>query len=125
MADWQVGDLALCVGWVEPQNDVAFKDTKAGKPVIGLIYAVVAVATGYDVYYRQDVALALRQIEQPPSKFGRLVGYNGDCFRKITPPQADAFDRGVIEAMCGEPVEAAARDHAARVITELQKVAGE
>ena len=104
MADWQVGDMALCVRLID---DAAYVGDLEGQPIVGLTYTVTSVRTGWDYYNRQALALGLAEICRAPVNGRQHIGYNSTCFRKITPPQADAFDREVIEAMRGEPVEAA------------------
>ena len=103
MADWQVGDLALCVKRID---DDAYEGDLKGQPIVGVTYTVTSVQTGWDYYNRPALALGLAEIRRAPINGRQHIGYNSICFRKITPPQADAFDREVIEAMRGKPVEA-------------------
>ena len=80
MADWQKGDLALCV---------------VGK-YSGRIYLVVGVL-------KQGIQTGLL-IEG--SQSGHPTGaWCASSFRKVTPPKADEFDREVIELMNGQPAE--------------------
>lgn len=93
--DWQVGDLALCVnlgGWF----DDGFTDANTGPdvpgPKCGSIHMVVRVVVG------PYLALRLEGWE------GENAVFEADCFRKITPPEADEFDRETIDLMNGAPV---------------------
>ena len=101
MANWQVGDLALCMRGSTPCADCG----RVFDQVAGRVYTVSRV-------YNNDYGLALEFAELPAGdfpcdSFSVHSGYDAAHFRKITPPRADAFDREVIEAMRGEPVEAA------------------
>lgn len=86
MADWQVGDLALCVkvgawskfGPAPKAGEINVVDGLYCDPVDGSLHL------GFAEY--RDAFLASR-------------------FRKVTPPKADAFDREVIALMAGEPAQ--------------------
>lgn len=90
MSDWQVGDKALCVDTgISPEGfDAPYLE-------LGRIYTVYA--TGVD----------------PLGQFGLYLdeldsdGFNGGClawrFIKVTPPEADKFDREVIDLMTNQP----------------------
>lgn len=93
MSDWQVGDLALCV---EEMGDDYFRGSLDGRPIRGMTYTVSAVALGVDIYGCPGIALKFSEI-------GRIAprwrGYNSVAFRKVTPPEADEFDRETIALM--------------------------
>ena len=91
MADWQKGDLALCV-----------KDCS----IIGV--PLGSFNTVREVF--EDIGLTSLEIqtgllfegkEFPPP----YTGVAAKNFRKVTPPKADEFDREVIELMNGQPAE--------------------
>jgi hypothetical protein len=96
MADWQVGDLALCISQGHPKFD-----DKAVSLTIGRCYTVRKVGRPIDWL---DYERALGLAEVIPA-YGPNYGWPESMFIKITPPEADAFDREVIEQMSGEPVE--------------------
>lgn len=89
MADWQIGDLALCVKlgpWMHTlSGDMTIQDPVKG----GGVYTVSWVG-------EQDSATILW--------FEGCGNTGDDCyfasrFRKITPPAADEFDRETIALM--------------------------
>jgi hypothetical protein len=83
MADWQAGDLALCVA-VAPEDaiEVLGLEKIGFGPVKGLTYTVTSVHGGVDCYGRQGLALQFAEIGR---SIETAVGYNSLCFRKITP----------------------------------------
>lgn len=99
MSGWEVGDLALCIN-----NKPDRRDPKASRLVMGHIY-IVAVVGARD----PDGALALGFREIPVDGNPRKAyAFTAARFIKVTPPEADEFDRQVIEQMnvapVGEPV---------------------
>lgn len=98
MSDWQVGDLALCVD--DNRRPVTSRDTGLRR---GKVYAVTDVQVVPIIPPR--TGLALDGVDMSAFRF-RLAG--AMRFVKITPPDADEFDREVIEQMNGARVEALA-----------------
>lgn len=86
--DWKPGDLALCV------SAVRYPQMK------GRVFTVREVIMGR---WRGRPSLGLRFVEQcdPPSG---TRAWDHRFFVKVTPPEADEFDREVIEHMLGKPV---------------------
>jgi hypothetical protein len=91
MDDWQPGDLALCI------------DDRAAEHLLraGRIYTVLAVVAdpGYDKAERfAYFSLIIKGIRE----------HGGACnphrFVKVTPPQADEFDRETVALLNGKPV---------------------
>ncbi|MGN6290415.1 MAG: hypothetical protein ACTHNA_14265 [Sphingopyxis terrae] len=98
--DWKVGDLALCVslgagGYDDPVDPVP--------PAIrvGSSYTVTGVFAG--VHVNGDPGIGLKLKEAKPTLFG-AAGFDANMFVKITPPEADEFDRETIDLMNGAPV---------------------
>lgn len=93
MADWQKGDLALCVkaSW-RPRAGVIVQTF----PRVGGVYSVEAVTRG-----RTMLGLVLGQCET-----SNPLGWAARKFVKITPGKADEFDREVIDLMAGKKVPA-------------------
>lgn len=98
MADWQVGDLALCTKlgpWLYTDNgELFFKDAVR----CGGVYTVSRVG-------EQDGATFLC--------FEGCGNVGDDCylasrFRKVTPPKADEFDRETIALSNCAPTKAPA-----------------
>lgn len=90
--DWQVGDLALCIA----QSWHKFGFYCPNDPVrAGGIYTVRAIGKwrGITIIWIEGVG-------------GDHVGdaYEANAFRKVTPPEADEFDRETIDLMNGAPV---------------------
>ncbi|WP_062180667.1 hypothetical protein [Sphingopyxis sp. C-1] len=85
MADWQVGDLALCVvgGFVT---------------VPGRVYTVSKLAVG-----KNGLVLQLAEFEHLERH--RLRKSLAARFRKVTPPPADEFDRETIALMNRAPAK--------------------
>ena len=81
MADWQPGDLALC--WQKVPYDDGL--------IVGAIYTVSGVFDG-------GFGLHLKEL---PLEYGTC--WISDRFRKVTPPEADEFDREVIALLTGKP----------------------
>jgi len=95
VTDWQVGDLALCVAnRLPPPKD---RPTKLLR--VGAIYTVRSVRWSVG---DQCVALGLNEVRSR----GPLGDWHSSVFRKVTPPEADEFDREVIEQMKGASVSA-------------------
>lgn len=95
MSDWQVGDLALCVGYRGPDG---WRDFNAPRPARnGMIYQVqlVMIAPGW-------TALVLDGAQSTWTN----GAYNARSFRKIPPHEADAFDCEVIDLLNRKLVEA-------------------
>lgn len=89
--NWQVGDLALCI--------------KVGPWTIdGCGPAPGSVSTVRDLdLFSPDGDLYLALEEWPDSRY-TIERFRASRFRKITPPEADKFDREVIDLMLGKPV---------------------
>jgi len=92
MADWQKGDLALCVD----DSPSAWGHRAAIKK--GGIYTVSEI-----VIWRGKSGLELEGVEISKLYY---AGFAPKRFRKVTPPKADEFDREVIDLMNRKPVEA-------------------
>ncbi len=97
MSDWQPGDLALCV------RDFGGTSSKHGQcpvsmPDKGNVYHVTEVF----IHPYNGGKLALRFSDLPD--LGPGTGWNAKKFLKITPPEADSFDREIIDLMAGKPV---------------------
>lgn len=108
MADnWEVGDQALCIA-TAPDDVFEIENSRpvAPGPMVGLTYTVANVSRGFDVFGREGVALRFFEIRQSHPK---ACGYNSELFRKVAPPEADEFDREVIEHLTGAPVKEKAR----------------
>lgn len=91
MADWQPGDMALCVN-----DGLGFA---TGQPVPlkrGSTYIVSSVRPHSSG--RIGLFLVGKEAHWPS-------GFDDSRFVKITPPEADAFDREVIELMTRKPAE--------------------
>ncbi len=96
MADWQKGDLALCVDTTVKKGATAGRRFKKGR-----LYTVTKVLPRSipDGYAREAPYLRLRE-----DASGWTAAHWR--FRKVTPPKADEFDREVIDLMNRKPVEA-------------------
>lgn len=92
--DWQVGDLALCVD--DSRRPVTSRDTGLR---CGRVYTVTDVMVVPVVPPR--TGLALGGVDMSAFRFG-LAG--AMRFVKVTPPEADEFDRETIDLMNGAPV---------------------
>ena len=95
MADWQVGDLALCVS-IKPH----WSDQAISAPFVPKVGGLYTVARCGLCRFGHNLLLGLR--EDPN---GLKHGYLAFRFVKVTPPEADAFDREVIDLMTGAPQE--------------------
>lgn len=90
MSGWQVCDLALCV---------ALRRTWGGGkvgPLGGAVYTVSGVTCG-------KTKGGLRLAEFP--NWHNPLGFAQRWFVKVTPPEADEFDREVIEHLTGASVK--------------------
>lgn len=87
-ADWQIGDLALCVAdRLPPPKDQPTKLLR-----VGAIYTVNSVRWSLG---DQCVAIGLNEVRSN----GPLGDWHESVFRKVTPPEADEFDREIIALM--------------------------
>lgn len=89
--EWQVGDLALCVkldAWVVYDGPLTGPEER---PEPGKIYPVAEV-----------VSDPVRGLHLCFVEFGTDL-FVADRFIKVTPPEADEYDREVIDLMTGEP----------------------
>ena len=95
-AGWEAGDLALCISskWTRGESGQPVE----GDPVrTGGIYQVSAVGTWrtYPILWLDGYGSKLRD------------AYGAEAFRKVTPEEADEFDRETIALMNSvmEPVQ--------------------
>lgn len=88
--NWQVGDLALCISIPDYPGDY-----ELWKPMIGQFLSVV------DISSCCDSGLLLNFAEDPDLDLD--FGFEEHHFRKVTPPEADEFDREVIASLTGQP----------------------
>lgn len=93
MSGWQVGDLALCV---RRGGNPGIPRVLSKKPVIGGVYMLEGVVVVGGV-----TGLVLQDHYSTHS----TSAWRADCFIRITPPEADEFDREVIEHLTGAPVK--------------------
>ena len=100
MADWQIGDMALCVrsGVMKCPKDEFV--THTGQNVKGAAFKTVCGISIDPMSKVSDCACVVLRFTDGSAGIAAR-------FRKITPPEADAFDREVIEHMTRQPVEAA------------------
>jgi len=87
--DWQPGDLALCVN-------------AEGFVSVGGLYTVNEVFDGFTPWGDDDDGLALTFVSIPDPVhpiYGEADGYDAWRFIKVTLPEADEFDREVIDLM--------------------------
>lgn len=100
MADWNVGDLALCVrsGPIETPYVIWMG---AGL-VRGKVYEVEAV--GLDTDPLDEVVVLFLKGDTHEGGEGRAE----ERFIKVTPPEADAFDRETIALLTGAGQEVGA-----------------
>ena len=98
MEDWKVGDFALCIYNGEITSSQGTK-CKAPDLVVGRVYTVSEVRP-----YGLIVAEIPRRRVHPVS-LRRWGGYAQCRFRKVTPREADEFDREVIDLMTKQPAE--------------------
>ena len=90
MSDWQVGDLALCVN-VSPTVQVDALTGKLFRGVAGKRFRKGAFYTVERIGYKRG-HLALGVAEDPEKRYAGAFR-----FVKVTPPEADEFDRETIE----------------------------
>lgn len=95
MSDWQIGDLALCIANRLPPP----KDMPSELLRVGAIYTVRSVRWSNG---DRCIAIGLNEVRSR----GPLGDWHSCVFRKVTPPEADAFDHETIELMNRKPVEA-------------------
>jgi hypothetical protein len=96
VADWQVGDLALCIG-----NDCRPGLRTGWYPKIGSVYVVAEVVAARHTL-RDEIGLNfLEDLDRWAWKFS--VFYER-YFRKVTPQDEDEFDRETIRLLNGAPV---------------------
>lgn len=96
MADWQKGDLALCV------KEGSWSDYKIALHV-GQVHEVI------NVLGRDQIELVGPEGQSCFLEFAAwspTYTFGESYFRKITPPKADEFDREVIDLMAGKKVPA-------------------
>lgn len=95
MTDWKIGDLALCVddGPAKIICGMLEMDEKyIANLKVGAIYTITHIMKG-----RMTGCLGLGDIT-------KMAGGISTRFVKVTPPEADEFDREVIDILIGEPV---------------------
>lgn len=95
--NWQAGDLALYVS--NSHKDDEFALWADWKPKKGGVYTVERVA----YVQAQNPGIGLFLVED--TCFTPNAAWDARDFRKVTPPEADEFDRETIELMRGKPVE--------------------
>jgi hypothetical protein len=94
--DWKVGDLALCVDDSPARRVAGHRGNSDPVSLVrGRLYTVLFV--GPDVYGKGFVGLAVTCT---------AWGWFADRFVKVTPPEADEFDRETIALLSGEQVPA-------------------
>jgi hypothetical protein len=89
-ADWQVGDLALCIAsdwqWsITPEDLPLIYPAKGSITPVTRVVAEDAVRLGLDGYPRS-------------------YKYAAQFFTKVTPEEADEFDRETIALLNGQPI---------------------
>lgn len=94
-ADWEVGDLALCVLTSKRPNTQGHGQRKVRK---GGIYTVERAFVWKGLYW----CIVL----QGAHSSHWTKSYDARAFVKVTPPKADAFDLETINLMNPKPVEA-------------------
>lgn len=104
MSDWQVGDLALCVRLAPERGPFLF-----GEPEPGRAYEVLGVSLVHFADDSIDIGLTLDGAPDCTDEFHDPAGptwWHGR-FVKVTPQEADEFDRETIALMnrVGEPVQ--------------------
>jgi len=91
--DWQAGDLAMCVrGGMLPDNIAMPTDF----PVSGRIYHVTGASIHLDSSGQMSKFL---QFSDAPANRDGTREWGASRFIKVTPPEADEFDREVIDLM--------------------------
>lgn len=99
--NWEKGDLAMCViggHSLNPPNCLHAREY----PQPGTIHIVEIIESGLD--HNGKLALWLGAHSLPENVVGGRV-WGAIRFRKVTAPEADEFDREVIELMTKQPVE--------------------
>lgn len=99
MADWQPGDLALCVKGGGRLNSVPGHERFR--------------ENGAEYELRQGKIYTVTKLEIAQGVLGLKVDnlewyWLASRFRKVTPPKADEFDREVIDLMLGRPARVGA-----------------
>ena len=91
MSDWQAGDIALCVigGKMPYSGSISVKEY----PKAGAFYKVAKVGQHQMDY---EIKTALWFKDAPTNVTGERV-WAAHRFVKVTPPEADEFDKEVIE----------------------------
>lgn len=89
--NWQAGDLALCVDARSTHYIHGNGGLKRGRA-----YTVRGIACRYGLF--------LEEIAD-----GNPLGYRKSRFIKVTPPEADEFDRETIALLTGKPIREPAR----------------
>lgn len=98
MADWQAGDLALCVlDGVNTRVGQCFTVIDVCGPVFGRGYKSIPPG--------EVTALLFAEVRHPRNPRGVFTDRR---FRKVTPPAADEWDRETIALMNGDRVPAPA-----------------
>lgn len=97
--NWQAGDLAMCTyqgAWyaISPWGI----RREAEGPRTGQILTVRSVSRSYS----GNLCLLFSDFPDPILP-GIVHGYRAIYFRKVTPPEADEFDREIIAAMTDQP----------------------
>ena len=91
---WQVGDLAMCVvPYPRWYDDVTHEIVKHG-PEAG------SVSTVTEVFHTDYEQLVLKEWSLLDGE-----GWEASAFIKVTPPEADEFDREIIDIMRDAPEE--------------------
>lgn len=96
MCDWQVGDLALCIG----EDHCPGIGTK-WCPKVGGVYVVAEVVPAFQMV---NDRVGLNFAEDTDKWAWKFSAHHALYFRKVTPEKAEEFDREVIEQMNGAPV---------------------
>lgn len=101
MADWQVGDLALCVRGGHIKGSLQIDSPKAGQVV------EVEILDFMPTTLFPSGTLVIGSKLLPPNIDGSHR-WGASRFIKVTPPAADEDDREVIALLTGKPVEVGA-----------------
>lgn len=100
MSGWEVGDLALCVVDGVAINEHGTAVDATGLLKKGRVYLVIGIARYDSLFVEGATAIYQRN----------GVGFNRKRFIKVTPPEADEFDRETIDLYRGTPVTQEQRD---------------
>lgn len=98
MSEWQVGDLALCVG-VDPHSE---EQASGWSVKVGQVVTVAVVEAAID---ENGFWTSLNFAEEPSHELWNDWGFDAAFFRKVTPHEADEFDRETIELMNRAPAK--------------------